>query len=321
MHDATIVSERLADARAFADSVAGVVARHRDDHGPGWSPGIEDDGASSDGLAEALHELGWTSVAGDPELVACAGLAGVELGHATAPVAELDRLLGAAPMAGELIRCPVAGDGCLQRIGDELVRRAVLAAEPCPSPEGLHVLRVTSAGPPEPVDVDAWAIAWPAWLAASTGYLAGLGEAALGLTVDYVRGRAAFGATLGALAPVQQLLAGAATAVRGVALLCADGPDADALRHAGPAVREACDACHQVSGAIGYTLEYPLHRFSQRARALATWNDAVLDALDGRRLELTAAQPLVAAPPDVADVADVPAPAGSTGSASGSSGK
>jgi alkylation response protein AidB-like acyl-CoA dehydrogenase len=278
MHGSTIVSEALADARAFADSVAGVVARHRDDEAPGWSPGAEHGAASFNGLDEALRELGWTSVADDPELVVCTGLAAVQLGRAAAPVAALDRLLGAAPMAGELIRCPVDGGACLQTIGGELVRRIVLGSEPCPSPEGLEVRRVTGVGAATPVAAEAWAIAWPAWLAASTGYLAGLGEAALELTVNYVRERAAFGATLGALAPVQQLLAGAATAVRGVTLLSADAPGEDALRHAGPAVREACDACHQVSGAIGYTLEYPLHRFSQRARALATWNDALLDA-------------------------------------------
>ena len=281
MHGATIVSERLDDARAFADSVAGVVARHRPgDDQSSWSPGRPDESAASwDGLDGALRELGWPTVAEDPGLVVCAGLAGAELGRATVPIAELDRLLGAAPMAGELIRCPVAGDSCLQRIGGERARRPVLATQPCPSPEGLEVRRVIDAGPPRPVEADAWATAWAAWLAASTGYLAGLGEAALGLTVDYVKDRAAFGATLGALAPVQQLLAGAATRIRGVALLCADGPGEAALRHAGPAVREACDACHQVSGAIGYTLEYPLHRFSQRARALATWNDALLDEL------------------------------------------
>jgi butyryl-CoA dehydrogenase len=281
MHGSTIVSERLDDGRAFADSVAGVLARHRPDaNAPSWSPGGDDESATGwDGLGDALGELGWTSVAADPALVVCAGLAGAELGRAAAPIAELDRLLGAAPLAGELIRGPVAGDGCLERIAGEVVRRPVLGAERCPSPEGLHVRRVTNAGPPDPIDIAEWAIAWPAWLAASTGYLAGLGEAALALTVAYVRDRAAFGATLGALAPVQQLLAGAATAVRGVTLLCADTPGEDALRHAGPAVREACDACHQVSGAIGYTLEYPLHRFSQRARALATWNDALLDAL------------------------------------------
>ena len=287
MHGSTVVSEQLEDARAFADSVAGVVARHRDAEAPSWTPGSDDGAGLWPGLDEALRELGWTSVADDPELVVCAGLGGAELGRAAAPISALDGLLGAAPVAGGLIRCPVAGDRCLQRVDGELVRRPVLGSEPCPSPEGLEVRRLTGegadggAGAGAPVDEETWATAWPAWLAASTGYLAGLGEAALALTVDYVRDRAAFGATLGALAPVQQLLAGAATAVRGVALLCADAPGEDALRHAGPAVRGACDACHQVSGAITYTLEYPLHGYTQRARALATWNDALLDALAG----------------------------------------
>jgi butyryl-CoA dehydrogenase len=281
MHGSTIVSERLADARAFADSVAGVVARHRDDPPPSWSPGQSAGAAGWAGLGEALDELGWPSVADDPELIVCAGLGGVELGRAAAPISELDRLLGAAPMASGMIRCPLESGRCLERVAGELVRRPVLTAKPCPSPEGLDVQRVTGTGSPAPVDVAAWASAWAAWLAASTGYLAGLGEAALELTLEYVRGRAAFGATLGALAPVQQLLAAAATAVRGVTLLCADAPGADALRHAGPAVRGACDACHQVSGAIAYTLEYPLHRYSQRARALQTFNDALLDTFAG----------------------------------------
>ena len=64
-----------------------------------------------------------------------------------------------------------------------------------------------------------------------------------------------------------------------VCLACHVRPDADALAHAGPAVAQACAACHQVTGAIGFTLEYPLHRYTQRARALATWNDALLEAL------------------------------------------
>jgi alkylation response protein AidB-like acyl-CoA dehydrogenase len=118
-----------------------------------------------------------------------------------------------------------------------------------------------------------------AWLAAGVGYLAGVGQGALDLTVDYVRQRRAFGGTLAGLGPVQQLLADAATAVRGVSLLAAEAAGADALAHAGPAVMNACAACQQVSGAIAYTLEYPLQRYTQRARALAAWNDALLDAL------------------------------------------
>jgi alkylation response protein AidB-like acyl-CoA dehydrogenase len=69
-----------------------------------------------------------------------------------------------------------------------------------------------------------------------------------------------------------------------VTLLAGASPDADAVAHAGPAIAQACAACQQVTGAIGYTLEYPLHRYTQRARSLAAWNDALLDELlpDGR---------------------------------------
>jgi butyryl-CoA dehydrogenase len=44
-------------------------------------------------------------------------------------------------------------------------------------------------------------------------------------------------------------------------------------------VAEACAACQQVTGAIGFTLEYPLQRYTQRARGLAAWNDALLEEL------------------------------------------
>jgi alkylation response protein AidB-like acyl-CoA dehydrogenase len=106
-----------------------------------------------------------------------------------------------------------------------------------------------------------------------------VGEGALELTVTYARQRRAFDSTLAALAPVQQLLARAATEIRGVRLLATMGAGADALAHAGPAIADACAACQQVTGAIGFTLEYPLQRYTQRARALAVWNDALLDAL------------------------------------------
>ena len=79
MHSATVVSEQLADARAFADSVAGVAARHRPAGTPRWQPGRPDPSVDWAGLTEALAELGWRSVAEDPDLVVCAGLGGVEL--------------------------------------------------------------------------------------------------------------------------------------------------------------------------------------------------------------------------------------------------
>ncbi len=239
----------MIEAAAFAESVAGALDRTGD-------PGA------------ALDELGWMALRTDPGLGAAAGLAAIELGRRLAPMREVDRLLGAAPLVGDLAR-----SGSLPLAAARDGRRRVLRSEPIAAAGELDVHRVIElADPGAPIEPAAIA----AWTAASVGYLAGLGQSAVEMTVQYVRQRRAFGTTLGGLAPVQQLLAGAATAVRGVTLLAAEDPDDDALAHAGPAVAQACAACHQASGAIGFTLEYPLQRYSQRARALAVWNEAIL---------------------------------------------
>jgi hypothetical protein len=268
-----------AEARAFAESVAGVLDRRAPVAGA-WGPGE----AAADvwpELSAALDELGWDTLAQDPELVACAGLGAVELGRRLAPLYEVDRLLGASPLAGDLIRS--LGDERIALVREDrgVVRRRVVDSEPVASADGLDVHRVLELGETVELTAEAWRTATGAWTAAGVGYLAGLGQGALDLTVDYVRQRRAFGSTLAALAPVQQLLADAATSVRGVSLLAGEAPDGDALAHAGPAMSEGCAVCQQVTGAIGFTLEYPLHRYTQRARALATWNDALLDSLIG----------------------------------------
>ena len=247
---------------AFAQSVAGVVDRV----------------APSD-LSAALDEIGWSTLSQDPGLVACAGPAGVELGRRLASLHHVDRLLGASPAAGDLVRSLGPERMVLTFERGRVVRRPVLSSEQLASTEGLEVHRLLELADATQVSADAWETLIPAWITASVGYLAGLGQGALDLTVDYVRQRRAFGRTLAALAPVQQLLAGAATAVRGVVLLADSCPDGDALAYAGPAVAQACAACHQATGAIGFTLEYPLHRFSQCARAAATWNDALLECM------------------------------------------
>lgn len=263
------------DARAFAESVAGVLVRGGWS-APGWAPGATGDARADDAIGP-LRDLGWDAVATDPELLPCAGLGAIELGRRLAPMWCVDALLGGAPSTGDLVRSLSPGSPTvLAREDGELVTRAVLDAQPLASADGLAVHRILSLGDRRSVDVAGWPVALDAWLAAGVGYLAGVGQGALDLTMDYVRQRRAFGSTLAALAPVQQLLAGAATAVRGVTLLASDAPGADALAHASEAIVGACAACHQVSGAIGYTLEHPLHRYSQRARALATWNEALV---------------------------------------------
>jgi hypothetical protein len=277
------LGDPLVEARAFAESVAGEVRRHAPRPGD-WlldataAPRGETAPADERPLTAALEQLGWSTLAREPELLACAGLGAAELGRALVSIGHIDRLLGGAPLVGELVR----GSGDAVSLNDGvLVRRAVVRSEPCPSADGLDVRRVEALGDPELVDDEPSPTPLAAWHAASVGYLAGLGQGALDLTVNYVRQRRAFGTTLAALGPVQQLLAGAATSVRGVALLAGEGPGSEGLAHAGPAIAQACAACQQVTGAIGFTLEYPLHRFTQRARALAAWNDRLLDGLAG----------------------------------------
>lgn len=253
------------DFVAFAQSIAGVVDR-----------------VAPSELGAALDEIGWLALAREAELAACAGIAAVELGLRLASLHHIDRLLGGSPMAGDLVRSLGPDGVALMPQAGAVVRRAALRSEQLPSPDGLEVHRVLELGPGAPVSAGEWQTMCAAWIAASVGYLAGLGRGALDLTIDYVRQRRAFGSTLAALAPVQQLLADAATAVRGVVLLAHSRPDGDALTYAGRAVADCCAQCHQVTGAIGFTLEYPLHRFTQRARALATWNDALLGWMPNR---------------------------------------
>ena len=75
---------------------------------------------------------------------------------------------------------------------------------------------------------------------------------------------------------MQQRLADAATAARGLRLLAGETPGRAALAHAGVAAVDVTAACQQVVGAIGFTLEVPLQRAYRRARAVQLWADALI---------------------------------------------
>ena len=103
----------------------------------------------------------------------------------------------------------------------------------------------------------------------------------LALALEHTRSRLAFGGPLAALEPVQQTLADSATVVDGLLLLARGEPDADALLYAGEAAERALSGALQVTGALGFTLEFPLGRARQRARASRVWAEAALDAWEG----------------------------------------
>ncbi|MDQ6819736.1 MAG: acyl-CoA dehydrogenase family protein [Actinomycetota bacterium] len=266
------------ETRAFAESVAAAVSKTLPEP-PAWHPGQTGDDRCPE-LSAALERTGWLSLATDPDLLAFTGPAALELGRALAPVCEIDALLGGSPMAADLVRYH-DGSRNVVRFGVEglsLVRITRSQALPYGDAIGVHrVLEGVLEG-----RLSGHETRTAAWIAASVGYLAGVGERALGLTVDYAKDRRAFGSTLAALAPVQQLLADVATTVRGLRLLAMDCPGVEALAYSGPALCRATASCQQVVGAIGYTLEFPLQRAYRRARALTLWADAVLDQMAGR---------------------------------------
>jgi len=99
-------------------------------------------------------------------------------------------------------------------------------------------------------------------------------RAALNLTVDHVKSRVQFGRAIGSFQAVQHRLAECSVVLHGVQLLlyraAVEGPlyakDAAIVAH--DAVKRVLYETNQFHGAIGLTLEYPLHLWTYRLRLL-----------------------------------------------------
>jgi hypothetical protein len=262
------------EAREFAATVAAAVRDHR--AVDAWTPGAAVSDADP-ALAAALAAAGWEELARE-ELLALVGPAAVELGRGLTTLAPVDRLLGGPLRAGRMARYAGAGDVLVEPRAGRMARTRAARLEPLPYTDALGVVRVEAAGAAGELDGAEAHARMAAWMAGSAGYLAGLAAEALQLALEHARARIAFGRPLTALEPVQQMLADAATLVDGLELLAHDRPGADALAHAGAAAELAVATCMQVTGALGFTLEFPLQRAQRRARAARAWADAVLAA-------------------------------------------
>lgn len=104
---------------------------------------------------------------------------------------------------------------------------------------------------------------------------AGLMRAALDNTVQYVKDRQQFGQKLGHFQAIQHRLAEDAQLVRACRSLafraawCDDDREAAiACLYAQDAMRKLIYDCHQFSGAMGLTLEFPLHLWTYRLKVL-----------------------------------------------------
>ena len=264
------------EARDFAATVAAIVERHAPSDP--WRPGAAVSDADPE-LERALREAGWDELGRDETLLPLAAPAGAALGRAFASLAPVDLLLGGALKVGGLVRYASEAAPLVEPRDGELVVARGARLSPLPYTDALGVAQAEEHGPAgAPIDADEARVRMAAWCGASTGYLAGLTEEALRLALEHARSRRAFGGPLAALEPVQQMLADAATLVDGLTLLTTDRPGVDALAHAGDAAERAVAICMQVTGALGFTMEFPLQRAYRRSRAARSWNDSVLEA-------------------------------------------
>jgi len=116
--------------------------------------------------------------------------------------------------------------------------------------------------------------------------MAGALEAMLRISVDYAKERVAFGRPIGKFQAVQHQLARLGSEVAAAVAVSASAADAidrakgftepvfvevaSAKIRVGEAAGEGAAIAHQVHGAIGFTIEHILHRYSRR---LWSWRD------------------------------------------------
>lgn len=164
-----------------------------------------------------------------------------------------------------------ASEGVLRlAVADAQVTHGV---NPANEPRDLLSFDNAAAERGEPVDLEAWGAL------ASTAQIAGALDAALALSIAYANERSQFGKPIGKFQAVQQALAefteeaAAVNCAGRAAALAAVLGDASleiaaAKFRAGQAAAIGARVAHQVHGAIGFTREHVLHRYTAR---LASW--------------------------------------------------
>ncbi len=274
------VSDEL---RLFAESVRAAIGEWEPSREPELGAWLDD---RDDALASRLEVAGWADLDA-PGLREVAVAGAIELGRAGAPICLLDEETLGAPLAvggrvrhgsaARAVAVPISGGG----LGLGQLRPAP-AREPTLDATGTLRAEIEQVKPRPP---DEAAARLGAWSAATLGYTAGIAGRALEHAVEHARTREQFGAPLSALPAVQTLLARAALAADGIALVAWSSAregqplPIPELLWAGAACSEVTAVAHQVHGALGFALETGLHRFHRRAASLQVWSAEVCAAV------------------------------------------
>jgi hypothetical protein len=251
-----------------------------------WSPTAPCDDSAPD-IRASLDSLGWSDLAEEPDALDFVAAAAVELGRVAAPLDVVDRLLGRPLALGPglaggitLGRYAGAGDAVWVCDTEGPTSARVVAAAPVGYVDSvgaawLEVEPTTSSeGPAEE--------ALRAWTVATAGYAGGLTATLHDLAATHALERQAFGGVLADLDVVAAKLADTAMASEGILMALEDAPGPDLVRHAVRTAVTVSKTSQQLHGGLGFTLEFPLQRFSRRAWALESWTLAVLEPMTSR---------------------------------------
>ncbi len=241
-----------------------------------WRPGTHVDDRS-ERLSAGLAGLGWDDLSpGDEATLPFLAAAAVELGRAAASPYDIIQLLGGSPLIDSLAM--YAQPGQRVAIADESGYRTatVTSSTPVQFADSLGVHHVTgfenTPSMPDPV------ARMTAWETATIGYFAGLAGHVVDLALQHARSREIYGRTLAHLDAVQQRLGDAATSAEMLALAAREGAHGlPALAHATSSTWSVISHGHLVFGAVGFALEFPMQRYSRRAKALGCFVDGWID--------------------------------------------
>jgi hypothetical protein len=261
------------EVEAFASSVRRMVEEI--DRPDAWRPGtsVSD---SDPALVAGLSRLGWDDLLHDPDLLPFVGAASLEIGRASASPHFTTELLGGSPEVKGLAMYGHAGSHVAVPTASGYTLALIEASSAVNFIDSLGVHSVESVGAAVPVLEASQKIA--VWEASVVGYFAGLTVGALDLALEHARHREIFGTTLAHLSPVQQRLADAATISDALQLSAVQGAHGlPAIAHASSRTWDVMNHCHLVFGAIGYTLEFPMQRYSRRTKALGSFVSGWID--------------------------------------------
>lgn len=281
------------DQRAILEAVGSLLEQHA---GAARAIELQPEGEYDHLLHNALVDSGFTDVARDEamggleaaliiEAVARAGgVVAMGAQSLVAPAASSEPIEG--PIAVTMIehRGPVryaAHARTLLVLESEDVRQIELEPGACPPVQsnfGYPMGRVPERllGEGEALGGEAAERVRSAWRVALAAEAVGSMDAALHLTVDYLKARRQFGRAIGSFQAVQQRLADCAIQLEASrwlmreAAYCQDEHEraANAAAFALAAADKLFAETHQLSGAIGFTREHDLHVWSMRLHAL-----------------------------------------------------